>query len=84
MKTLACAVTQNKPAQSQTGNTYKSMEKYIYLIVGLGIGGIIIYLWLKQQFSAQNATLQANVNQAREAQKELQKENEELENAHSM
>jgi DNA recombination protein RmuC len=59
------------------------MEKYIYLIVGLGIGGIIIYLWLKQQFSAQNATLQANVNQAREAQKELQKENEELENAHS-
>ena len=55
------------------------MEKYIYLIVGLGIGGIIIYLWLKQQFSTENATLKANVKQAENAQKELQKENEELE-----
>jgi DNA recombination protein RmuC len=55
------------------------MEKYIYLIVGLGIGGIIIYLWLKQQYSAENATLKANVKQAEDAQKELQEENEELE-----
>ena len=55
------------------------MEKYIYLIVGLVVGGIIIYLWLRQQYSAQNATLQANVKQAKEVQKELQKENEELE-----
>lgn len=55
------------------------MEKYIYLTVGLVLGGIIIYLWLRQQYSAQNATLQANVKQAREAQKELQKENEDLE-----
>ena len=56
------------------------MEKYIYLIVGLVVGGIIIYLWLRQQYSAQNATLQANVKQAKEIQKELQDENDVLSN----
>ena len=56
------------------------MEKYIYLIVGLVVGGIIIYLWLRQQYSAQNATLQANVKQAKETQKELQDENDVLSN----
>lgn len=56
------------------------MEKYIYLIVGLVVGGIIIYLWLRQQYSAQNATLQANVKQAKEIQKELQDENDVLTN----
>ena len=52
------------------------MEKYIYLVVGFGVGALIIYLWLKQQFSAQNATLQANADQATEAQKALQDEND--------
>ena len=56
------------------------MEKYIYLIVGLVVGGFIIYLWLRQQYSAQNATLQANVKQAKEIQKELQDENDVLSN----
>ena len=56
------------------------MEKYIYLIVGLVVGGIIIYLWLRQQYSAQNATLQANVKQAKEIQKELQDQNDVLSN----
>ena len=54
------------------------MEKYIYLVVGAVIGGGVIYLWLKQQFSAQNATLKANVTQAQDAQQELQKEVEQL------
>ena len=52
------------------------MEKYIFLIVGLVIGGVIIYLWLKQQFSSQNATLEANLYQAEQAKKELQEEND--------
>ena len=59
------------------------MEKYMYLIVGVIIGGVIIYLWLKQQFSAQNATLQANLNQAEEAQKEIQDEKDVLSNENS-
>ncbi|MCK0179680.1 DNA recombination protein RmuC [Flavobacteriaceae bacterium S0862] len=56
------------------------MEKYIYLVVGFGVGALIIYLWLRQQFSAQNATLQANVKQAKEVQQELQEENDVLSN----
>jgi len=48
------------------------MEKYIYLIVGLIIGGIIIYLWLKQKFAAQNATLQAELDSANDT-KDLEK-----------
>ena len=54
------------------------MEKYIYLVVGSVIGGGVIYLWLKQQLSAQNATLKANVSQAKDAQLELQKETAQL------
>ena len=56
------------------------MEKYIYLVVGFVVGALIIYLWLRQQFSAQNATLQANVKQANGAQQELQDENDVLSN----
>ena len=48
--------------------------KYIYLIIGLIIGGVIAYLWLKQQFSAQNATLKAQTNHAQEEQTSLQNE----------
>ena len=56
------------------------MEKYIYLVVGFVVGALIIYLWLRQQFSAQNTTLQANVKQANGAQQELQDENDVLSN----
>lgn len=48
------------------------MEKYIYLVVGLVIGGVIIYLWLKQKFAAQNATLQAELDNAND-NKDLEK-----------
>ena len=54
------------------------MEKYIYLIAGVSIGAVIIYLWLKQQYSAENATLKANAKQAEDAQQELQDEKEVL------
>lgn len=54
------------------------MEKYIYLIAGMSVGAVIIYLWLKQQYSAENATLKANVKQAEDAQQELQDEKEVL------
>ncbi|WP_452603245.1 DNA recombination protein RmuC [Pontimicrobium sp. MEBiC06410] len=48
--------------------------QYIYLIVGLIIGAVIAYLWLKQKFSAQNATLKAQTNHAQEEQTSLQNE----------
>lgn len=47
-------------------------EKYIYLIVGLIVGALIIYLWLKQKFATQNATLEAQTNHAQEEKEELQ------------
>jgi len=50
------------------------MEKYIYLIIGLIVGALIIYLWLKQKFAAQNATLHATAYQAQSAQSKLQDE----------
>ncbi|MFL0122478.1 DNA recombination protein RmuC [Tenacibaculum maritimum] len=40
------------------------MEKYIYLIIGVLLGAIIVFLWLKQKFAAQNARLSANKEQA--------------------
>ena len=40
------------------------MEKYIYLIGGLSIGAVIIYLWLKQQYATKTARLQANLDYA--------------------
>ena len=60
------------------------MEKYIYLIVGLIIGGIIIYLWLKQKFAAQNATLQAELDSANDNKdlEKLQEQYDKLEEKH--
>ena len=40
------------------------MEKYEYLITGLIVGGVIIYLWLKQKFVAENTRLQSSKEQA--------------------
>lgn len=37
------------------------MEKYLYLIAGLIIGALIIYLWLKQKFGTNNAHLLAKL-----------------------
>lgn len=48
-------------------------EKYIYLLVGLAVGGLIIYLWLKQKFATQNATLRAQTSHSKEEQVELHK-----------
>jgi DNA recombination protein RmuC len=39
-------------------------EKYIYLIIGLIVGVIIAYLWVKQKYAAQNATLQSELDRA--------------------
>lgn len=54
------------------------MEKYIYLIIGLVVGALLIYLWLKQQFSAQNATFKAQTKHAQEVQDNLQTQMEVL------
>jgi DNA recombination protein RmuC len=40
------------------------MEKYVYLIIGVIVGGVIIYLWLKQKFVAENTRLQSSKEQA--------------------
>ncbi|WP_288955340.1 DNA recombination protein RmuC [uncultured Polaribacter sp.] len=40
------------------------MEKYVYLIIGVIFGGVIIYLWLKQKFVAENTRLQSSKEQA--------------------
>ena len=60
------------------------MEKYIYLVVGLVIGGVIIYLWLKQKFAAQNATLQAELDSANDNKdlEKLQEQYDKLEEKH--
>ena len=42
------------------------MEKYIYLIAGIVVGGLIIYLWLKQQFASKTARLQADLDYAKD------------------
>ena len=42
------------------------MEKYIYLIAGVSVGAVIIYLWLKQQYATKTARLQANLDYARD------------------
>ena len=39
-------------------------EKYIYLIIGLIVGVVIAYLWVKQKYAAQNATLQSELDRA--------------------
>lgn len=49
-------------------------EKYIYLLVGLIVGGVIIFLWLKQKFATQNATLKTQVTHIQEEKTELQSE----------
>ena len=37
------------------------VEKYIYLIIGLIVGIVIAYLWVKQKYAAKNAILQTNL-----------------------
>lgn len=54
------------------------MEKYIYLIAGLLLGGTIAYLWLKQKFAAQNAILQTKADQINEEVRQLQENEKEL------
>lgn len=62
------------------------MEKYIYLGVGLLIGGVIVYLWLKQKFAAEKATLESrldtveqNLGDLENDAKSLKEENKEYE-----
>ena len=40
------------------------VEKYIYLIIGLIVGVVIAYLWVKQNYAAKNAILQTNLDSA--------------------
>lgn len=54
------------------------MEKYIYLFVGIIISALVLYLWLKQRFSAENATLQSENKQLIEENEELETESKEL------
>lgn len=37
------------------------IEKYIFLGIGIIVGAVIAFLWVKQNYSAKNATLQANL-----------------------